>query len=152
MNVLVLGGGSTAYACAADLYFRGHDAKIFSIRTDELQPIRDTGGIEATGVISGFARIALSECLHTELLDRINGLFSLQERHLSEDVQFGLVAWCSLGGLLGVATPVSYACCVLASVLNQEDYLSNGAILERLGINRSWNVDELRVFLKEGLL
>ena len=69
MNVGVLGGGSTAYACAADLVLRGHDVRIFSHRAEELQPLCDAGGIEASGVISGFAAIDTTPIAIGELLD-----------------------------------------------------------------------------------
>ncbi len=92
----------------------------------------------------------LLECLHTELLAQLPGPFSLTERHLSEDVPYGLVAWYTLGELLGVATPVAHACCVVASVLNQEDYLLTGASAQRSGLDRSWGATELKRYLSEG--
>jgi hypothetical protein len=54
--------------------------------------------------------------------------------------------------MLNVPTPVSRACCVLASALNREDYFSTGNSLDKMGIDASWSVEELKTFLREGKL
>jgi opine dehydrogenase len=92
----------------------------------------------------------LAECLRIELLTQLPGPFSLRARHLSEDVPFGLAAWCAIGEMVGVPMPLAHACCALASTLNQEDYLTTGASLSGFGMDPSWTVDRLKTFLVEG--
>jgi len=74
----------------------------------------------------------------------------LKARHLTEDIPYGLVVWCALGEMLNVPTPVSRACCVLASALNQEDYLQWVIRWIKMGIDPSWSVEQLKIFLREG--
>ncbi len=96
--------------------------------------------------------LSLYEAIHTEKLANLEGPFTLKARHLTEDIPYGLVVWCALGEMLGVPTPVSRACCVLASALNQEDYFSTGNSLEKMGIDPSWSVEQLKTFLRDGEL
>ncbi len=114
-------------------------------------------GIDAMSFEQEFHRLgmveegtALRDCLHIEMLSQLFGPFSLKERHLDEDVPFGLVAWCSIGELLGVPTPISHAICVIASTLNNTDYFSTGSTLERLGIDPTWSAGRLKRFLEVG--
>ena len=72
MNILVLGGGSAAFATVADLALRGHSVRMYSARQNELAPLREAGGVEATGEISGFAPIDMSPRNLGELMEWAN--------------------------------------------------------------------------------
>jgi len=96
--------------------------------------------------------LGLYEAIHTEKLANIEGPFTLKARHLTEDIPYGLVVWCALGEMLNIPTPVSRACCVLASALNQEDYFATGNSLEKMGIDSTWRLEQLKTFLREGKL
>ncbi len=59
---------------------------------------------------------------------------SLNSRHLTEDVPYGLVPLASLGSLLGVPTPAIKNFIDLASLVNEEDYWKIGLTIEKLGL------------------
>jgi len=80
----------------------------------------------------------------------LRGPFSLQDRYISEDVQYGFVLLSSLGRMLGIPTPTIDAIIHLASVINGKDYRQEGRTIESLGIG-GMGVDELNFFLQEGV-
>jgi opine dehydrogenase len=55
-------------------------------------------------------------------------------RYLVEDVEIGLVLWSSLGGALGVPTPLSDAFVALAGAVLGRDLRAGGRTLESLGL------------------
>ena len=58
----------------------------------------------------------------------------LDHRYLKEDVGFGLLPMAEIGRLMEVKTPVIDALITLASVINREDYRSEGLTLEKMGL------------------
>jgi len=94
--------------------------------------------------------LPLYDAIHTEKLEVCEGPYTLKTRHLTEDVPYGLVAYASLGKLVGVPTPVSAAFVTIASVLNGEDYWQKGRTLEKMGLDPNWDVETLKRYLQEG--
>jgi opine dehydrogenase len=61
------------------------------------------------------------------------GTKSLKGRYISEDVPVGLVATSSFGKLCNIPTTTIDSIIWLASILNEEDYRTNGRNLDALG-------------------
>lgn len=64
----------------------------------------------------------------------IKGPKNLDHRYMHEDVGWGLVPWIHLAEVVGVPVPTMRALTVLASEMNQIDYLHEGLTLERMGL------------------
>ena len=93
----------------------------------------------------------LAEAYETSPIFRsLKGPLSLQDRYVSEDVQYGFVLLSSLGKMIGIPTPTIDAIIHLASVINGKDYRREGRTVESLGIG-GMGVDELNHFLQEGI-
>jgi opine dehydrogenase len=72
---------------------------------------------------------------------------SLDHRYFHEDVGYGLVFWQSLAEQVEVETPYISATIRLASVLMEQDYLSDAArTMESLGLSE-YNMEELKQLL-----
>jgi opine dehydrogenase len=54
--VAVLGAGNGGCALSADLALRGFEVRLFNRSPGRLEPIREAGGITASGVVEGFAK------------------------------------------------------------------------------------------------
>jgi opine dehydrogenase len=96
--------------------------------------------------------LPLFEAIHTPFLEVCEGPFQLDTRHLTEDIPYGLVTYSSLGRMLGVATPVSDATITIAEGLLGRDFWSIGRTVEAMGIDPAWSVDQLKVYLHEGVV
>ncbi len=96
--------------------------------------------------------LPLYEAIHTPFLEVCEGPYTLDTRHLKEDIPYGLVTFSSLGKMLGVPTPVSDAIITLAEGLLDRDFRSMGRTVEAMGIDPSWSVEKLKRYLKEGRL
>lgn len=94
--------------------------------------------------------LPLYDAIHTPFLEVCEGPFSLDVRHLTEDVPYGLVTFSSLGKMVGVPTPVSDAIITIAEGLLDRDFWSIGRTVETMGFDPAWTVDELRQYLMEG--
>jgi opine dehydrogenase len=94
--------------------------------------------------------LPMYESMHTEKLEKVPGPYSLQARHLTEDVPYGLVTWAALGRMLGVPTPASEAIITLASIMNQADYWATGRTMEKMGIDPQWSKERLKRYLELG--
>ncbi|MEM2841880.1 MAG: NAD/NADP octopine/nopaline dehydrogenase family protein [Candidatus Bathyarchaeia archaeon] len=94
--------------------------------------------------------LSLYEALHTEYLEVCEGPFNIRSRHLTEDIPYGLVTFASIGDMVKVPTPVTKALITIAESLLQEDFWKTGRTVERLGIDPSWSLEELKRFLMEG--
>jgi opine dehydrogenase len=94
--------------------------------------------------------LPLFEAIHTPFLEVCEGPFQLDTRHLTEDIPYGLVTYCSLGRMLGVPTPVSEAVITIAEGLLNRDFWSTGRTVEAMGIDPAWTVDQLKSYLHEG--
>jgi opine dehydrogenase len=67
--VAVLGAGNVGCALTADLVLRGFEVRLFNRSSPRLDPIREAGGIHATGMVEGFAPIALATHVVEEAVD-----------------------------------------------------------------------------------
>ena len=94
--------------------------------------------------------LPLYEAIHTPFLEVCEGPFTLDTRHLTEDIPYGLVTYSSLGKLLGVPTPVSDAIITIAEGLLGKDFRSMGRSVETMGIDPSWSVEQVKHYLEEG--
>jgi len=90
------------------------------------------------------------EAIHTPFLEVCEGPFTLNTRHLTEDVPYGLVTYESLGKILGVPTPIISAVITMAEGLLDRDFRSVGRTVEALGINPQWSLDQIKAYLFEG--
>lgn len=64
----------------------------------------------------------------------IKGPSSLDHRYIHEDVGWGLVPWIHLADLVDEPVPTMRALTVIASEINEIDYLNEGLTKERMGI------------------
>ncbi len=96
--------------------------------------------------------LPLYEAIHTPFLEVCEGPYTLDTRHLKEDVPYGLVTYSSLGNMLGVPTPVTDAIITLAEGLLDRDFRSMGRTVEAMGIDPKWSVEQLKKYLKEGVV
>jgi opine dehydrogenase len=94
--------------------------------------------------------LPLYDAIHTPFLEVCEGPYTLDTRHLKEDIPYGLVTYSSLGRMLGVPTPVTDSIITLSEVLLQTDFRSIGRTVESLGINPSWSPKRLASYLREG--
>ncbi len=96
--------------------------------------------------------LPLYDAIHTPFLEVCEGPFKLDTRHLTEDIPYGLVTFSSLGKMLGVPTPVSDAIITMSDVLLNRDFRSIGRTVESMGLDSSWSLEQLKKYLKEGVL
>ena len=96
--------------------------------------------------------LPLYDAIHTPFLEVCEGPFTLETRHLTEDIPYGLVTYSSLGKMLGVPTPVSDAVTTISEVLLDRDFRSKGRTVEQLGIDPSWTAGQLKKYLEEGTI
>ncbi len=94
--------------------------------------------------------LALYEAIHTPFLEVCEGPYTLDTRHLKEDIPYGLVTYSSLGKMLGVPTPVSDAIITMAEVLLNRDFRCIGRTVQAMGIDPSWPVETLKRYLRDG--
>jgi opine dehydrogenase len=90
------------------------------------------------------------EAIHTPFLEVCEGPFTLNTRHLTEDVPYGLVTYESLGKVLGVETPIVSAIITIAEGLLNKDYRTTGRTVESLGIDPKWSLEQIKTYLYEG--
>ncbi len=94
--------------------------------------------------------LPLYDAIHTPFLEVCEGPFSLDARHLTEDIPYGLVTFSSLGKLVGVPTPVTDAVITITEGLLDKDFTSVGRDVESLGIDPSWDLETVKRYLQEG--
>jgi opine dehydrogenase len=94
--------------------------------------------------------LPLYEAIHTPFLEVCEGPFTLDTRHLTEDIPYGLVTYSSLGKMLGVPTPVSDAITTIAEVLLDRDFWKIGRTVERMGFDPYWSAEQLSRYLYKG--
>ena len=90
------------------------------------------------------------EAIHTPFLEVCEGPFTLNTRHLTEDVPYGLVTYESLGKILGVETPIISAIITMSEGLLDKDYRTTGRTVESLGIDSKWSLEQIKTYLYEG--
>jgi opine dehydrogenase len=96
--------------------------------------------------------LPLYDAIHTPFLEVCEGPFTLDTRHLTEDIPYGLVTYSSLGRMLGVPTPVSDAVITLAETLLDRDFRKMGRTVERMGFDPEWSAEQLSRYLYEGTI
>jgi opine dehydrogenase len=94
--------------------------------------------------------LPLYEAIHTPYLEVGEGPFTLNTRHLTEDIPYGLVTFSSLGGMLGVPTPVTDAVITIAEGLLDRDFRGIGRTVESMGLNPKWSLAQLKRYLSSG--
>lgn len=94
--------------------------------------------------------LPLYDAIHTPYLEVCEGPFTLNTRHLTEDVPYGLVTFSSLGKMLGVPTPVTDAVITIAEGLLGRDFRSIGRTVESMGLNPKWSLEQLKRYLSRG--
>jgi len=94
--------------------------------------------------------LPLYDAIHTPFLEVCAGPYTLDTRHLQEDIPYGLVTYSSLGRMLGVPTPVTDAIITLAEELLQKDFRAMGRTVESIGIDPRWSKETLKRYLREG--
>jgi opine dehydrogenase len=96
--------------------------------------------------------LPLYDAIHTPFLEVCAGPYTLDTRHLKEDIPYGLVTYSSLGKMLGVPTPVSDAIITMSEVLLETDFRAMGRTVEAMGIDPSWPVEKMKRYLAEGVV
>ena len=100
--------------------------------------------------------LAAGKC--NTVLDTIQGIIGARElkapttlnaRHITEDVPYGLVPLASIAEMIRVPTPTVNSLITIASLLNEVDYRKDGRTVEKLGIS-GMNIEELKRYLTEG--
>jgi len=95
--------------------------------------------------------LPIYEAIHTPFLEVCEGPFTLNTRHLTEDIPYGLVTYSSLGKLLGVPTPVCDAVITISERLLDRDFHSgNCRTIRELGLREDWTVEQIKQYLFEG--
>ena len=84
-------------------------------------------------------------------LTPVKGPDSLENRYVTEDVPYGLVAWASLGDAVGVDTPVMDALISLGSVIIGKDCWKEGRNLDRMGLN-GLDLQQIKAYLADGAI
>ena len=82
-------------------------------------------------------------------LTPVKGPDSLENRYVTEDIPFGLVAWAALGDATGVDTPVMDAFIEIGSAIMGKNCRANGRNLEKMGLD-GLNMDQIKVYLEKG--
>jgi opine dehydrogenase len=82
-------------------------------------------------------------------LTPVKGPVSLQNRYLTEDVPFGLVAWASLGDAVGVETPIMDALISIGGAIMGTNPWSEGRNLAKMGLD-GLDQDEILDYLLTG--
>ncbi len=90
------------------------------------------------------------EAIHTPFLEVCEGPFTLNTRHLTEDIPYGLVTYESLGKILGVPTPIISAVITIAEGLLDRDFRTMGRTVEALGMDSKWSLEQIKSYLFEG--
>lgn len=82
-------------------------------------------------------------------LTPVKGPDSLENRYVTEDVPYGLVAWASLGRALGVAIPLMDALIEIGGAIMGKNCWQEGRNLENMGL-KGLNPKQIKIFLETG--
>ncbi|SHG96244.1 NAD/NADP-dependent octopine/nopaline dehydrogenase family protein [Tepidibacter thalassicus] len=102
--------------------------------------------------LMGYApkRNTLYECYRdSEVFNPLKGPKDLNDRYLTEDTPYSLVALASIGRNLGIETPVMDSVITLASALKDEDYWKEGRTFDDLGF-KGMDLEKIKYFLQNG--
>ena len=84
-------------------------------------------------------------------LTPVKGPPSLDNRYVTEDIPYGLVAWASVGDAVGVDTPVMDSLIELGSAIMGRNCWREGRNLEKMGL-AGLDRNQIKVFLETGTL
>lgn len=82
-------------------------------------------------------------------LTAIKGPESLSSRYVTEDIPYGLVAWASIGDLVGVDTPIMDAAVDVGGAIMGRDSWQEGRNLRSMGLE-GLTVDQVQAYLTTG--
>jgi opine dehydrogenase len=82
-------------------------------------------------------------------LTPVKGPDSLENRYVTEDIPFGLVAWASLGDSLGVDTPIMDSLVEIGSAIMGKNCWKEGRNLEKMGL-AGLDLKQIKDFLENG--
>jgi opine dehydrogenase len=82
-------------------------------------------------------------------LTPVKGPDSLENRYVTEDIPYGLVAWASLGHAVGVETPVMDALIEIGGAMMGKNCWLEGRNLEKMGL-AGMDVQQIKLFLETG--
>jgi len=82
-------------------------------------------------------------------LTPVKGPPSLENRYVTEDIPYGLVAWASLANVTGVDTPIMDSLIKIGSAIMGKNCWKEGRNLEKMGL-AGLNLKQIQVFLKDG--
>jgi opine dehydrogenase len=82
-------------------------------------------------------------------LTPVKGPPSLENRYVTEDIPYGLVAWASLGNAVKVETPMMDALIALGGVIMGKDCWQEGRNLDKLGL-AGMDLQQIKSYLENG--
>ncbi|MGD2271698.1 MAG: NAD/NADP octopine/nopaline dehydrogenase family protein [Desulfobacterales bacterium] len=82
-------------------------------------------------------------------LTPVKGPPSLENRYVTEDIPYGLVAWASIGDAVGVETPIMDALIDLGSVIMGKDCRQIGRNLDCMGLSGK-DLKQIKSYLENG--
>ena len=82
-------------------------------------------------------------------LTPVKGPDSLENRYVTEDIPYGLVAWASLGKAVGVDTPIMNALIEIGGAIMGKNCWHEGRNLQKMGL-AGMNTDQIKNFLERG--
>ncbi|MBW2571751.1 MAG: NAD/NADP octopine/nopaline dehydrogenase family protein [Deltaproteobacteria bacterium] len=82
-------------------------------------------------------------------LTPVKGPDSLENRYVTEDIPFGLVAWASLGNATGMDTPIMDSLVEIGSAIMGKNCWKEGRNLEKMGL-AGLNIKQIKAFLEDG--
>jgi len=84
-------------------------------------------------------------------LTPVKGPPSLDNRYVTEDIPYGLVAWACLGDAVGIDTPMMDSLVEIGSVIMGKDCWREGRNLKKMGLE-GLSLKQIKVFLESGKL
>ncbi len=82
-------------------------------------------------------------------LTPVKGPDSLENRYVTEDIPYGLVAWAALGDAVGVDTPIMDAFIEIGNAIMGKNCREDGRNLEKMGLD-GLNMEQIKVYLEKG--
>jgi opine dehydrogenase len=120
------------------------------LRIGEMLGVRLPTGVDMM-VESGYGpRGTLWESLNGSAgLTPVKGPDSLENRYVTEDIPYGLVAWASLGKAVGVDTPIMKALIEIGGAIMGKNCWHEGRNLQKMGL-AGMNTGQIKNFLEQG--
>jgi len=82
-------------------------------------------------------------------LTPVKGPASLENRYVTEDIPFGLVAWASLGRAAGVATPIMDSLIEIGGAIMGRNCWKEGRNIEKMGL-KDLTLEQIKAYLTSG--